>query len=500
MCLVSNTSAWLEALAQHAAKRPHAIAVQDVSPHGHITQTTTWQELVVGAQTRANLLVIAAPPGSAILTALTSGTELAIWFAGAIAAGVRLVMMHPKSGPSECAAVCERTNIKAALASAQILTKLRVKVTSIDCHPLAQPLDYPSNHVSGLLQQPHSPGAIVLGSSGTTGLPKLVLRESPALDADARAVKVGLSLSKDDCVLCIPPLSHSYGVDLLLGTLFAGATLRIMTDFDPCGVVHQLANGITVLPGVPFVYESLARLAASDLENPPIHGLRLAISAGSPLTARVRKEFTDHWNIPIGQLYGATELGTVSVSTPGEPGFDVETIGAPLPGVSFRVLDVDDPSRLLSPGEIGQLAVRAPSMLSGYIDGDLELIDGHLLTGDLARQDDRGQTTLTGRLKLLIDIGGFKVNPLEVETTLLEHPEVAQCAVLPLELSDTIHRLSALVVARDPAKPPVASELRRFMRERLAPIKIPRNFEIVDSLPRSALGKLLRDHLIKGKI
>ncbi len=89
-----------------------------------------------------------------------------------------------------------------------------------------------------------------------------MVRGSAALDADARAVAGGMSLTSEDRVLCIAPLCHSYGVDVLLGTLFAGATLRVMTEFDPAGVAKQLAKGVTVLPGLPFVYESLARLGA----------------------------------------------------------------------------------------------------------------------------------------------------------------------------------------------------------------------------------------------
>jgi len=166
--------------------------------------------------------------------------------------------------------------------------------------------------------------------------------------------------------------------------------------------------------------------------------------------------------------------------------------------VSFRILDVDEPSRILRPGVDGHLAVRAPSMLSGYVDGNLDLIDGHLATGDLARIDSSGRATITGRLKQLIDSGGFKVNPLEVESVLSEHPGVAECAVVPLELSDSIQRLAAFVVPKNPERPPADSDLRQFLRERLAPTKIPRRFDMLATLPRSPLGKLQREKLPRG--
>lgn len=485
-----NRSQWLDALACHAAHRAHSAAIQEVAPDGSITREATWAQIAALAQTRAQPL-LSIPPGSTVVAAWASGIDFVAWYAGSIAAGVRLVLMHPRCGAGEFAAVCQRANAKGVLGAEPLLTGVPGNVARLHGRAAESP--------RGLGTR--APGCVVLGSSGTTGLPKLVIRESAALDGVARAVSGGLSLTPDDRVLCVPPLCHSYGVDILMGTMFAGATLAVMPEFDPAGAARQLAGGVTVLPGVPFVYESLARVA-QGLENGPPRApaLRLAVSAGSPLSARVRLEFTARWNIEVGQLYGATELGTVSLSIPGTADFDAESVGAPLPGVSFRVVDVGDPTRELGSGNQGQLAVRAPSMLAGYVGGELELVDGHFLTGDLARIDRQGRATITGRLKLLIDVGGFKVNPLEVEGALAEHPEVADCAVVASTLSDTIQRLSAIVVPRDPSRPPADLELRRFLRERLAPTKIPRSFEMAQSLPRSPLGKLLRDRLPKERV
>ncbi len=487
-----SRSAWLEALATHAQERPAAIAIAEVSIDGELSRSISWQEFLASAESQARLMLDRLPAGSTVLAAWPSGIELAALFAGSILAGMRLVLMHPRSGAGEFAKTCEKTNVQAALAADQLLTSLERWIMRIPQSVQAQ--------VGETKPVQAVPGSIVLGSSGTTGLPKLVVRESPALDADARAVAGGMALTPDDRVLCVAPLCLSYGVDILLGTLFAGATLLVMPEFDPAGAARQLVNGVTVLPGLPFVFESLSRFGKVADGALPVHNVRLALSAGSPLISRVRNEFAAAWNIEIGQLYGATELGTVSMSIPGTPGTDVASIGTPAAGVSFRVVDPRDAAHILAAGEEGELAVRAPSMLSEYVGEELALVDGHLLTGDLARIDSCGRATITGRLKLLIDTGGFKVNPLEVEATLLEHPEVAQCAVVPLALSDTIQRLTALIVPRDRGNPPGDSQLRQFVRERLATIKIPRKFEIVESLPRSPLGKLLRDQIPKRDV
>ena len=216
---------------------------------------------------------------------------------------------------------------------------------------------------------------------------------------------------------------------------------------------------------------------------------------GLGLPERVRRDFLDGWDVPVGQLYGATELGTVAMDVPGSKGFDPTSVGRALGGVSMRVVDIDDPARQIGAGEEGHLVVRSDSMLTAYLDGDVPLVDGHLLTGDLARIDASGRIWITGRLKMLIDVGAYKVNPLEVEGVLNTHPGVAECVVVPLPASETVQRLRAVVVLRESAMPPTAATLRRFLRERLSAIKVPRVVEIAAALPKSPTGKVYRDRV-----
>ena len=137
-------------------------------------------------------------------------------------------------------------------------------------------------------------------------------------------------------------------------------------------------------------------------------------------------------------------------------------------------------------------------MMSGYFPGDAQdnIVDGHFLTGDLGRLDELGRLMITGRIKLLIDIGGLKVNPVEVEEVLAQHPDVAACVVLPVRVSETVSRLKAIVTPRrtDGARPDPES-LRRFARGRLTPHKVPRLFEVRSFLPRSLTGKILRNQV-----
>ncbi|CAN5825980.1 hypothetical protein BH11PLA1_BH11PLA1_00820 [soil metagenome] len=334
-------------------------------------------------------------------------------------------------------------------------------------------------------------GGVVLASSGTTGLPKLIVRTRSALDADGAAVLGGLGLTPEDVVLAAVPLTHSFGLDLLLGCWYAGAELRVHSAFDAAALACE-AERATVVAGVPFTFEALARCLPGGKGRP-----RVWVSAGATLSARVRREFRERWGGEISNLYGATELGTVTVERADAAGFDEASVGRALPGVSLRVLDMAT-MRDVERGSEGHLGVRAPSMLTDVLDGAVEMHEGHLLTGDLARVDKHGKLHITGRIKLLIDAGAFKVNPLEVEAVLREHPAVGECVVVASAASETVNRLRAVWVAREDVDIAAKSDeemeraLREFLRARLAPHKVPRRFERVPALARLASGKVKR--------
>ncbi len=232
----------------------------------------------------------------------------------------------------------------------------------------------------------------------------------------------------------------------------------------------------------------IGRLAHNDAA---FANLRCAYSAGSVLPVPVGEMMHRRFGIKIGQVYGATEVGSVTFNDPGGRDYDPSSAGAPMNGVQIRAV-------ALNGGEEGHIQVSAPSMFSGYLHGDgTEIQDGFFATGDVGRVSSDGRLTITGRLKLLIDVGGFKVNPTEVELLLSEHPAVAECLVVPVPLTETVNRLKALIIPRHGDQPPAADDLARFARQRLTAYKVPRLFEIRQTLPRTPTGKVLR-HLIES--
>lgn len=336
--------------------------------------------------------------------------------------------------------------------------------------------------------------ALLLQSSGTTGEPKIVRRDGAAIDAVSQNMAEACGFTDRDRVLAAAPLSHSYGLEHgILAPLWAGSRVHVAGGFDlplMLGELHE--GGITLMPGVPFMFEMLCRSEGTKFPR-----LRKAYSAGGPLPRATYDTFLNRFGVRLGQLYGATEIGSVTFNDPDSPCFNPAAVGLPMRNVSVRILDVDNPRIALPIGAEGQVAVRARSMLSGYASGEpAPLIDGHFLTGDIGTLDTAGALTITGRLKLLIDVGGRKVNPAEVEAVLSKHPDVGLCVVLPLRVSENVWRVKAVVTPASPSAEISVKDLRRFARQRLSAYKVPRVFEVRATLPTSSVGKVLR-HLVE---
>jgi acyl-CoA synthetase (AMP-forming)/AMP-acid ligase II len=301
-----------------------------------------------------------------------------------------------------------------------------------------------------------------------------------------------IGFRSEDRVLMSVPLTHSYGLEHgLLAPLWAGSTVHLSGLMQISAALPELKSA-TILPGVPSTFEMLAASSETEVAAPM---MRIAYSAGGPLPRSVFDAFGARFGIRVSQLYGASEIGSVTFNAPGDP-FDAASVGRPMRGVSIRVLDLDAGAAADATRGEGHIAVRAASMFSGYLSGAANLIDGHFPTGDIGYVDDAGRLYITGRLKLLIDVGGLKVNPLEVESVLMRHPAVEACVVVPMRQSQTVLRLKAIVTPRAGFTSVPIDELRELARQHLSAYKVPRVFEVRDSLPRSPTGKVLR-HLLE---
>lgn len=340
--------------------------------------------------------------------------------------------------------------------------------------------------------------SLLLRSSGTTGRPSVALRTAAALDRVSRTLVDILELRDEDEILATLPMQHAYGIEHgVFAPMRAGAMVRHQAGFDLGPGVEALGNGVTVFPGVPVTLEAAARVGRRG------SALRLAYSAGSSLPASVREGFEAAWGCPTGNLYGATELGTITFGLGGDDRV--------VDGVSVRVASVVDEDAgetpVTSHTGSGELVVRSDAMFAGYLDTrDARVepgrrIDGHFRTGDLGTVHEHGRVEITGRAKIQFDVGGLKVNPAEVESILMEHPAIREIAVVPLPLTETVTRVRVVVVAEDAedaaSRNAIQRDLAEIAKRELAPHQRPRTCEFLDELPRTLTGKLLRGRLME---
>jgi acyl-CoA synthetase (AMP-forming)/AMP-acid ligase II len=477
----------LDRLSLHAKRRPDAPAMVDAARGSH----TSWGELARSVGGAGATLAREIMPGDVVLLVCPNDAKFSVALLAVLAAGGRVFPLPPESTPTELGAAAKRSGAVAAIGTHAALASLDVPRKIALPEVVTGPEEAPPG--VRLVARDTGRAGLFLQSSGTTGLPKIVFRSAASLDAVAGAMVESIGFGPGDRVLTCLPLCHSYGVEHgLLAPVFAGSAVHLCDGFDLNLVRAQLADaGVTVFPGVPFMFEALARL-----EGPGrLPSLRRAYSAGGPLPRAVYEAFLDRFGVRVSQLYGATEIGSVTYGDPLSDHFDPAGVGRPMRGVSVRILDPVNPrvSHPLPCGADGHVAISSRSMLSHYVgDHSPPAEDGFFLTGDLGRLDATGTLVITGRTKLLIDVGGRKVNPLEVEAVLGEHPLVERCVVVPVAVSETVSRLKAVVVPRGAGGAVTADDLRRFARERLVPYKVPRVFELRDALPLSPTGKILR--------
>jgi long-chain acyl-CoA synthetase len=346
-------------------------------------------------------------------------------------------------------------------------------------------------------RRPPDDTVVVHYSSGSSGRPKRVPRTHRQLRAEVEAYVAATGMHADDVVFCAIPLFHTYGLGCcMLAALRSGATLVLLDGRDPFALARERAlavlerERVTVLPAVPLIF----RLLAESPSGADLSSVRLCLSAGNALPRSTFDAFERAFGIPIRQLYGLTETGAVSADLDADP--VPASVGHAIPGVELATLGPD--GQRLGPDRTGEIAVRGPGVTGGYAGvpdavNRQAFSDGWFRTGDRGRLDAAGRLFITGRSKLLIDVMGDKVDPIEVEDVLAVHPKVREVVVVgvagPVEGEQL---LKAVVVADERCG---ERELIRYCHERLANYKVPRLVEFRDEIPRSALGKVLRNNL-----
>jgi long-chain acyl-CoA synthetase len=494
-----------ELLRRHAAARGDKIAYRDAQ-----TSVTYAGLLERTGKLAGHLADHGIAPGDTVAIMLPNSVQwvescLAIARAGAIS-----VPISYDSTESENAYRLTDANCKAVITTAERGDLFaRLQASALDLKTLivtdrgqagAQALRYETLVTTPSKTAPRDPASLhetsfILYTSGTTGRAKGVqLTVHGMLWIVAACWAPITGLSERDTVLSPLPLFHSYALNLsVLGILAAGASGFIMERFSTSEAVRLLKSGeFSYFPGVPTMFHYLLQATRGEtgLRFP---NLRLCVSAGAIMPATLNREFESHLGVPLLDGYGITETSTmVTMNWPtGQrvPG----SCGFPVPGLAVRIVDAS--GRDVAPNQEGELIVRGPNVMPGYHNKPEEthnaLRAGWYHTGDLAKSDENGFLTITGRLKELIIRGGQNIAPAEIEEVVNTFAAVLDCAVVGVPHAHLGEVPALFVVPRAGQKIEIEA-LLGHCREKLSAYKVPHSVQFIAEIPRTGSGKIIR--------
>lgn len=344
-------------------------------------------------------------------------------------------------------------------------------------------------------------------TSGTTGRSKGAMLTHANLMANSAAVARAWHWTEQDRLLLTLPLFHIHGLGVgLNGTLFTASTVDLRRGFDATDVIDTLTRGeTTMFFGVPTMYTRLiaeARRRLAEGASFRVDAVRLFVSGSAPLNPQTFAGFEELFGQRILERYGMTET-IMNLTNPYDGERRPGTVGMPFPGQEARIVDVRT-RQPLPDGVIGEIQVRGPHVFAGYWRNPQATAaafdtDGWFNTGDLGWRSADGYFTITGRARELIISGGYNIYPREVEEVLLDHPAVAEVAVVGLPDPEFGEQVVAVVVPTVQPRDGLEQELIDWCRARLASYKKPRRVIFAATLPRNALGKVQK-HLLQQQL
>jgi len=345
--------------------------------------------------------------------------------------------------------------------------------------------------------------AVILYTSGTTGMPKGVMLSHANFHAQCSLIVAQVfPLQQDDRLTVVLPLYHVYALaNALVASVYFGASLCLIPQYSPALLLDAIAaSRATILFAIPSMYMHLLTLARVRKTGIP-QTLRLCVSGGAPLPRAVLSEFEKIFGTRIAEGYGLTETtSAVCLNESGET-FRPGSIGPAAPGVEIKI--VDDDGCELPDGHAGEIVIRSAVVSQGYWNNPQEtaavMRDGWLHTGDIGCRDHDGYFFITDRKKDLIIRGGFNISPREVEELLATHAAVQEAAVIGVMDKRGEEAVKAFVVL-SPGASVSEKTLIEYCSMNLAPYKIPKMIEFRDALPRSAAGKVLKKELRTGYV
>jgi long-chain acyl-CoA synthetase len=479
----------VESLLDHARQTPGEIVLHD--DRG----SYTFQQLATAAGGMATLIAgHTERPHVAIM--LPSGFGFVASFYGTLLAGKSVVPVNFLLGDREVAHVLADSGVDCVITAPPLAARVAssglkiIDITRLPPPPGDAPLPKPV---------PHDPDdmAVLIYTSGTSGLPKGVILSYSNLQSDIDSCIEHAQLQSKHVFLGVVPLFHAFGMTaMMLAPIQLAATIIYMGRFSAVAAMNAIRDrGVSLLFAVPSMFGAIAHLKNATAQD--FKTVWLAISGGEPLPSTLREGFKQRFGVALHEGYGLSETSpVVALNVPHD--FRQGSVGKAIPGAIIKIADENGQS--LPTGSEGEIWLKGPMVFRGYYNLPNETAaaitpDGFFKTGDLGKFDSDGYLYITGRKKDLIIIAGEKVAPREVEETLLKHPAIAEIAVVGKKDAGRGEIVVAFVVAKE-GQLIKADELKDFSRQQGLPQwKIPREIYIEKDLPRSPTGKVLKREL-----
>jgi len=476
-----------------ARERPDAVAIRDGA------RALTWRGLADAIDACARCLgTEGVQPGDRVLiVAENSVAQIASLFAASTLDAVA-VPVNPRLSPRELDAIRDHAQPRATLYALGVAAEVdahagRHGAGAVDVEGVGRIAILASTGEAEALRDV----AAIVYTTGTSGRPKGVMLTHANLTFIASVSSRLRELGPADRIYGALPIYHVYGLaSMLLGACCAGACLQVVPRFDARRALDAIADGLTIVQGVPAMYTRMLELLPADARATAPH-LRYLYAGGSPLDPALKRAVEDRFGLALHNGYGLTETSpTVSQTRLDAPRADT-SVGPPIPGVEVRIVDIAE--RDVRAGAVGELWVRGPNVMHGYYRDPQATAaaitsEGWLRTGDLARQEADGALFIVGRSKDLIIRSGLNVYPGEVESVLNAHPAVAQSVVVGRQVADGNEEVVAFVELAAGRAADVA-EIAAHAAAQLAPYKRPSEIRVMAALPASPTGKVLRGQL-----
>jgi acyl-CoA synthetase (AMP-forming)/AMP-acid ligase II len=439
---------------------------------------------------------------------LPNGPEMATAFM-TIACGATTAPLNPDYKAEEFAFYLSDLNAKALIVEAgspspaiQVAREKGVPVHEI-LVPAGAPAGAfeisPAKGATGKAQSPGMAGAddiaLVLHTSGTTSRPKIVPLTQTNVAASARHIARTLALTPKDRCLNIMPLFHIHGlIAAVLSSIGAGASVTCSPGFNALRFFNWMSEAQpTWYTAVPTMHQAILTRAGRNIDTIDSNPLRFIRSSSSSLPPQVMAELEDVFSAPVIEAYGMTEAAHQMASNPLPPAARKPGSVGIAAGPEVAIMDLD--GNLLERGATGEIVIRGPNVTPGYEANPAAnaeaFTNGWFRTGDQGVMDAEGYLAITGRLKEIINRGGEKISPREVDEVLMDHEAVGQVVTFAMPHPKLGEEVAAAVVLRE-GKTVTESELRDFAREHLAEFKVPRKILFLDEIPKGATGKLQR--------